>query len=315
MSKQEVKLSICLIVYNHEKYLVEAIESILMQNVNFKYEIIVGDDKSSDNSRKILSEYKEKFPDKINLLFQEENVGGTKNIYDLFMKSKGEYLTCLEGDDYWIDVNKLQKQVDFLDENVEYLGVSHIIEARDIQNNIISRHPTSSKIIGKDASIELFLNGVYFSAMTTVFRNIFKDNVNDYSIFYKAHKYIGDFTLCMILLDRGKIRILKDVMSVYRSRSTEGESNYNSLRDAFEQYDDHLKLMNAIDLYFNGKYSFTKEYDSRTMMLFLYSIKYNKIMKFYQTFIKIPGKIKFNFLIHLPKMITIIILQKCKLIK
>lgn len=308
--ENDIVVSVALIVYNHEKYLQQAIESILMQKVNFKYEIIVGDDKSTDNSRKIILEYKEKYPDTFVLLFHEKNVGGTRNIYDTFMKARGKYIACLEGDDYWIDNMKLQKQVDFLDNNTDYLGVSHVIEARDNHGKYLSQHPVSPSIVGKDASIELFLNGIYFSAVTTVFRNIFLDETKDYTIYYKAHKYVGDFTLCLILLDIGKIRILPDVMSVYRSRSEEGESNYNSIRNGIQQYSDHIQLINVLNDYFNSKYDFSKEYLTRSNLIIFNAIRNGKYQSFYNTFKTIPLNYRLKIYLSLPYHLIKTILSK-----
>jgi glycosyltransferase involved in cell wall biosynthesis len=310
MEDSRIKVSVALVVYNHEKYLRQAIESILMQEVNFIYDIVVGEDNSTDNSRDILLEYKNKHPNKFILIFQDENVGGTKNIYNIFMKARGEYIAILEGDDYWLDRNKLQKQVDYLENNIEYLGVSHVIEARDIQGNYISKHPISSIIVGKDATIELFLKGYYFSAVATVFRNIFLDKPNDYSILYKANKHVGDFTLCLLLLDKGKIKVLDETMSVYRSRSVEGEGNYNSIRNAYQQYSDHIQLINQINSYFKYKYNFSKEYNRRSSKVFLYSIRHFQIKHFNKTFKLIPLRNKIYFYLCLPIDILKILFQK-----
>jgi glycosyltransferase involved in cell wall biosynthesis len=310
LQEKEITVSVALIVYNHEKYLRQALDSILMQEVNFKYEIIVGDDKSTDNSRDIILEYKEKYPDKLVLKFQEHNVGGTKNIYDVYMEAKGKYIATLEGDDYWIDNKKLQKTVDFLETNNNYLGVSHIIEARDFEGNYMSRHPMSSKIIGKDATVSMFLKGYYYSAVATVFRNIFNDQTQDFTIFYKAHKFVGDLTLCMLLLDKGKIKVLNEVMSVYRSRRVDGESNYNSIRNAIEQYNDHIEVLNALNNHFNNKYDFTREYLMRSSTIFVYCIKHNKFKDFYNKFKRVPIKSKILFYGYFPLISLKVLFRK-----
>lgn len=311
LQEQEIILSVALVVYNHEKYIRQAIESILMQEVNFKFQIIVGEDKSTDNSKDILLEYKEKYPDKFILIFHEQNVGGTKNIYDIFMKATGKYIACLEGDDYWIDNKKLQKQVDFLEINSEYLGVSHIIEARDLQGNYMSSHPSSLKIVGKDATIDLFLKGYYFSAVATVFRNIFLNKNDDYSIYYKAHKFVGDLTLCMLLLDKGRIKVLDETMSVYRFRRAVGENNYNSIRNALEQYSDHIQLLNAVNEHFNYKYDFSRAWIERSNTIFLYCIKHGGLKRFFNIFNTIPLKAKISFYIFLPLIFVKIVFLKC----
>lgn len=295
-----IVVSVLLIVYNHEKYLRQAIDSILMQEVDFQYEIIVGDDVSTDASRDIILEYKTKHPNLFVLNFQQTNVGGTKNIYDTCMRANGKYLSLLEGDDYWIDNRKLQKTVDFLEANKDYSGVSHIIEARDLEGNYLSKYPNASEIIGKDATPDLFLKGIYFSAVATVFRNIFLDQTQDYSVIYKAHKSVGDLTFCMLLMDKGKIKVLNETMSVYRYRNVKGESNYNSIKNALEKYNDHIYILDYLDNYFAGKYSFANEYLRRTFDIFLYCIKNNELKDLMIIFNKLPLKIKIYFCASLP---------------
>jgi glycosyltransferase involved in cell wall biosynthesis len=312
LQEEEITVSVALIVYNHEKYLRQAIDSILMQEVNFKYEIVVGEDKSTDNSREILLEYKSRYPDKFVLLFREQNVGGTKNVYDIFMNAKGKYIAILEGDDYWIDSSKLQFQLDFLEKNRGYLGVSHIIEARDLQGSYLASHPSSPKIVGKDASLELFLMGYYFSATATVFRNIFLDKSSDYSIYYKAHKYVGDLTLCMLLLDNGRIKVLNHTMSAYRFRRVDGESNYNSIRNAIEKYSDHIQLLNVLNKYFDYKHNFTWLYVDSSTSVFFNSIKHGKIKDFFNIFKTLPTKSKVVFFYFLPVYFLKKILKKKK---
>ena len=121
-------ISIWMITYNHEKYIGEAIDSILEQKTDFEYEIVIGEDCSTDGTRAILLEYKEKFPDKFKLLLHDENVGIVENMLQTFQACNGEYVAMLEGDDYWNDPTKLQKQVDFLRENPEYIVCYHNIE-------------------------------------------------------------------------------------------------------------------------------------------------------------------------------------------
>jgi len=107
----EIMVSVILIVYNHEKYLVQAIESILVQEVDFEYEIIVAEDMSTDSSRLIIDEYVKDYPKLFKPLYRQENVGATKNFYEACTAARGKYIAHLEGDDYWCDNRKLQKQV------------------------------------------------------------------------------------------------------------------------------------------------------------------------------------------------------------
>ena len=118
-------LSVCLITYNHFKYIKQAIDGVLMQKVDFSWELIIADDFSTDGTREILLEYKKKYPQFITLILQEKNVGAAQNWLDLITSPKSKYIAYLEGDDYWTDENKLQKQIDFLEENEGYSGCFH----------------------------------------------------------------------------------------------------------------------------------------------------------------------------------------------
>ncbi len=109
---EEILLSVNMITYNHEKYIAQALDSVLMQKVDFKYEIVVGEDCSTDRTRTILLEYKEKYPHIFTLILHEKNVGAAKNVQAVDQACRGEYIAVLEGDDYWTDPNKLQTQVD-----------------------------------------------------------------------------------------------------------------------------------------------------------------------------------------------------------
>lgn len=105
-------LSVCLITYNHASYIKQAIEGILMQKVGFAWELIIADDFSTDGTREIVIDFQKQHPDFIRLILQEKNVGPDQNWLDLITASKSNYIAYLEGDDYWTDPLKLQRQVD-----------------------------------------------------------------------------------------------------------------------------------------------------------------------------------------------------------
>ncbi len=116
-----VKLSVCLITFNHEKYILSSLEGITKQKTTFDFELIIGEDKSTDNTRKIVDEYLELSNNlslkNIKKLYHDSNVGMSNNYYKSFEKCDGEYIAIVEGDDFWSDPYKLQKQVDILDQN------------------------------------------------------------------------------------------------------------------------------------------------------------------------------------------------------
>ena len=112
---QKIMVSVICPTYNHAPYIKKALDSILSQNVDFPYEILVGNDCSPDNSREILSDYEKKYPSLIKVYNRERNLGPTKNGYDLYSRARGKYLITLELDDYWIDNDKLKKEFERCD--------------------------------------------------------------------------------------------------------------------------------------------------------------------------------------------------------
>lgn len=134
------KVSIICITYNHENYIRQAIDGFLMQKTNFDYEILIHDDASTDNTQEIIREYQNKYPDKFRTILQTENQysQGIQCSMNLIKIAKGEYLAFCEGDDYWIDENKLQIQVDILERHLECSGCGHNISIVDHKSELFS---------------------------------------------------------------------------------------------------------------------------------------------------------------------------------
>jgi glycosyltransferase involved in cell wall biosynthesis len=112
-----MKVSVAMITYNHEAFVAQAIESVLMQKTDFDFELVIGDDCSTDKTRGVITEFTNRYPDKIRLLLPERNLGMNKNFAQTLFACKGQYIALLEGDDYWTSIDKLQRQVDLLDAN------------------------------------------------------------------------------------------------------------------------------------------------------------------------------------------------------
>jgi glycosyltransferase involved in cell wall biosynthesis len=118
-SNSRIKVSVAIITYNHEQFIAKALDGILMQKVDFHYEVIIGEDCSTDNTRRIILDYHERNPGKFRLLLHETNLGPHGNAARVHQACTGQYVAQLEGDDYWTSPHKLQKQVDFLDSHPE----------------------------------------------------------------------------------------------------------------------------------------------------------------------------------------------------
>lgn len=223
------KVSIVMPVYNHERFLKQALDSILMQEVNFDYELIVGEDCSRDNSRNILKEYENKFEGKMVVLYRDRNYGAIRNIKDLESRCVGEYQAYLEGDDYWTDKHKLQKQVDFLDENKDYVAITHETTIVDIKGerirnflNIKDNFDFTTK------ELESFLMSGHASSLLVRTKSL-ADLYSKYAHQVSKYKKVpGDRMIECLLLKAGKIRVLSETMSAYRYYVEQNGTNWTS---------------------------------------------------------------------------------------
>ena len=134
----EVLLTALIVAYNHKNSIAKAIESVLEQKTNFKFQIWVLDDASTDGTSDIIKEYANKYPDKITHVLREKNLGGIQNVFQAVSKIDTKYYSTLEGDDYWTDENKLQIQVDILENNPDCSFCAH---------NTLKKYPTNENHI------------------------------------------------------------------------------------------------------------------------------------------------------------------------
>ena len=204
-------LSVVCVTYNHELYIARAIEGFLMQKTSFPIEIIIGEDCSTDKTREICIEHQRKHPDKIKLLLREKNIGAMENHLSTIAACAGKYIANCEGDDYWTDPLKLQKQVDFLEAHSEFSISSH---------NVIVMHEGANKPstewFGKrkkeNMTIEDILSFGGGASCSLVFRNKVFGEFPDW---FKEQKG-GDWSLQILCASKGKMRYFKEVMGVYR---------------------------------------------------------------------------------------------------
>jgi len=122
------KVTVVVLTYNHELYIAKALHSILAQEIDFEIQIIVADDGSQDSTRSIVNDFFNTYPEKFLIFEKESNEGVRANVLSCLEAIKGDYIAILDGDDYWSDLKKLQKQVDFLDKNQDFNGVFHDAE-------------------------------------------------------------------------------------------------------------------------------------------------------------------------------------------
>lgn len=214
------KLTVVILTYNLEEYIEQAVESVLMQKVNFEYKIRISDDCSTDHTVNIIKKLQDKYSDKIELLLSSENGGSLKNSNRAFAGIKSEYIALLDGDDFWIGENQLQKKIDFLDSHPEYTlcgGDTVMLYGDYTKKQIISA--ASDFSYGFEDYLQGHVPFVHTSAL--VLRNcIYKDGIPQ--IYYTVEDTFencavrGEEFRFIIHLEKGKLMVFTDVVSCYR---------------------------------------------------------------------------------------------------
>jgi glycosyltransferase involved in cell wall biosynthesis len=198
-----------MITYNHEKYVAQAIDSVLMQKTNFDFELVIGEDCSSDATQKIVKIYKKKYNKKIRLLFSRKNIGVNLNFRKTFLFCKGKYISFLEGDDYFTDNYKLQYQADILDRDSNLSLCFHpTIKFYEHKEKKIQISPFVDNY--RVFSTEDLLRLNFIEASSVMFRRLKYENFNVHDIFpvdWYLHLYHARF---------GKIGFINKVMSAHR---------------------------------------------------------------------------------------------------
>lgn len=210
-----VKVSVLCLAYNHENLIRDALEGFVNQKTNFKYEVLINDDASTDNTAQIIKEYADKYPEVIKPIFQEKNLHsqGINIINEVLSKlAQGQYIAVCEGDDYWIDNNKLQMQVDFLDSHADYSAVVHNNYEYDcLKNTKKIKYGNEAKTLEFEDVIKRGGQSFHTSSIL-VRKEIF---FNKPSYFDKA-KGFGDYPRSINFILSGPIYYMPQVMSVYR---------------------------------------------------------------------------------------------------
>lgn len=214
-SEQRPRLSVLMLAYNHEAYIEQAVRSALMQETNFDYEIVIGEDCSTDRTREILRRLQAEFPDRIRLLLHNPNIGMIPNMIAAYHACQGVYIATLEGDDYWTSPHKLQLQVDLLDAHPECVLSFHAVQRR--YENQLGRMdiPTPAPIQNGIVEVSDWLEHLYIATATVVFRV----PTAPLPVWYGELRNAGDWPLTLWLTrEGGQIRFLdyREPMSVYR---------------------------------------------------------------------------------------------------
>lgn len=283
-----IKVSVCVVTYNHEKFVAKMLDSILMQQTTFDFEIVVGDDYSKDNTRAILTDYQQRFPDKIRLLLHPKNMGlnGKFNALATFAAAKGEYIAQFDGDDYLLVPDKLQKQVEMMDANPHYSACFHNAKVvyddnaapPHLVNWINQKEFTVDDLIGED---EL----CFIATSSLMFRT--EDFAKNPDPEWTNLSTSGDIPRNIMLATRGPIGYIDEVMSVYRKQrggASFADNHYGKdfLFNRIEMYSNidkelkykyHDRLTKNIATYYY-KMLFSREYGDTYWPRAKYAVKY-----------------------------------------
>lgn len=268
-----MKLSVAMITYNHERFIGQAIESVLAQKVNFDYEIVIGEDYSTDGTRKIILDLQKRHPDRIVALFRKRNVGAMQNFVETIAACHGQYLAMLEGDDYWIPANKLQKQVEFLDTHPDWAICCSRAEVRnesDMSRGYVRAHtgtifparpegvqcntqelsgllPTIPRAAGTYGLSDLLCEN-FIPTCTVMYRWDGAGPTIPPSL-YKST--LGDLPFHAIVAGSKKIELLDDCTAVYRIHP----GGLWSTKDRRSQIRDHTQMLAMLNRHLEFPYN------------------------------------------------------------
>lgn len=251
------KLSVLVPSFNHGKFIEQTLVGALTQKTNFEFDIIIGDDASTDNNASIIREYAQKFPSKIKAHLHNKNLGPTKpkelggknNVGFLFSQTKSEYIALCEGDDYWTDPLKLQKQVDFLDNNSDYSLCHHQMQVTYEDKSPSHLFNSSSQQL-TSTIVDLLADKTWFlGTASTVFRNVFTNEMPDW--WWKTAS--GDLGIFIEVAKHGDIKYLPETMGIYRKHSG-GMTNIHTPQNRFF-LENRMEMFQNLDEYLDFDYS------------------------------------------------------------
>ena len=246
----QMKVSVCIFTHNHENYIAQAIDGALMQKTNFDFEIIIGEDCSTDHTRKIVIGYQKKYPNKIRVLLNDRNLGLMENLTSSLSQCTGEYIAVMDGDDFWLYDYKLQKQIDFLESNQDFSLCFH-------DSKVLSMNGKSNKRCcgNNQKKIVRFKDVIYNTHIPTsslVFR---KSMLNNFPPTWFCSLEAPDRPLFLLLLSSGMGYYFNHCWGIYRKHLGGHWTRQNYL----SRWLVFLKIYKVMDKHF--KYSYSKYFN------------------------------------------------------
>lgn len=239
LTYEPIRVSICCITYKQEQYISQAIDSFLMQKTCFPFEIIIGEDCGDDNTLAILADYKQRYPNLIRIITSKENVGANANLLRVFKVALGDYIAVCEGDDYWIDDLKLQKQYDYLNSlpniNICFTAAQTINSAGKVK--LIANYSKNKEIV--PLSIVVRSGGGFMPTASIMFD---KKIINKIPVWFETAP-VGDIYL-QIIASIGGAAYMPDLTSAYRLNSIGSWSEREALLEKKVSLVESLNTLN-----------------------------------------------------------------------
>lgn len=267
-----MKLSVAMTTYNHERFIGQAIESVLAQKVDFDYEILIGDDCSTDGTRTVILNFQRRYPERIKAYLREHNIGAARNLAWTIAACQGQYLALLEGDDYWSCTSKLQKQVDFLDSHPDWAICCARAEVKNEDDMDLSKLRVQTGAIfparpGSSHPIAQGVSGLLPTAPraagTYTLEDLLPENfIPTCTVLYRWDRpprfpawffrsSLGDLPRHALVAGHKKIELLDERMAVYRIHA----GGMWSSRERVGQILEHARMLSALSRHLGGHYA------------------------------------------------------------
>lgn len=315
--QNQIQVTVICDAFNHAPYIRNTLDHFVNQRVNFPFEILIHDDASTDGTAEIIREYAEKYPELLVPILQKENQysKGVAILNTELKKVRGKYIAFCEGDDHWPDLDKLQKQYDFLESHPEYSGVAGVTEYFDDDGNVTMSPMPSQRYANKDASEWAFLNEpeANIGSNTLMVRSaVLLDEA-----FYRAKEestYVGDILIMLKTFEAGKIFIFEDVFQYHLDQTRTDASNYNTIFNWEKKFSHCVDVCNAIANNFEGEHDLTKWIENSVFCALVRAMRTGEKKRFMELYRRIPSKYRVSligvWLKHLPGRVKALIKRR-----
>ena len=239
---RDVKVTVYCAAYNHEPYIREALDGFVMQKTSFDFEVLVHDDASTDKTAEIIREYEENYPEIIKPIYQAENQysQGVNRVYTwLLPRTRGKYVAICEGDDYWTDPYKLQKQYDYMEAHPSCSLVAHLAETLYTETGLCMPYTSLDFSAPERCSLDaptLIRNHLIFPTAAMFFRTDYYTRNAEFLLSIKTYDYVNK----ILLASEGEVHVIPEVMSVYR-QGVAG-SWTNRIQADPKKFEQHMEL-------------------------------------------------------------------------